>query len=149
MKVHDPAAGKDSAPLAAATQEIIRQTLIDGIPALIAVYTFGSAGTPYERPTSDVDLAFLSARTEDTVVVWNVSQAIATKLGRDVDLVDLRKASSVMAANIIANGTQLLCTDKNQCAEFEAHTLSDYARLNEERAGILKDIQARGSIHAR
>lgn len=147
MKAHNPAE-QGKAHLAASTQEAILQTLTNDIPAFIAVYAFGSAGTQYELPASDVDLAFLSAHVEDTVVVWNTAQTMAARLGRDVDLVDLRKASTVMAANIIVSGTQLLCTDKSRCAEFEARTLSDYARLNEERAGILKDIQARGSVHA-
>lgn len=119
------------------------------IPALIAVYLFGSTGTPYERAESDVDFAFLSAQSQDSVATWNTAQAIASDLGRDVDLIDLHRSSTVMAANVIAHGVRLFCGDQSRCAEFEARTLSDYARLNEERAGILDDIQNRGSVYGR
>lgn len=123
------------------------QILQQAMPHLHAVYGFGSAGTQYERPGSDMDLAVLCARAEDAVALWTTAQAIAAQIGRDVDLVDLRRASTVMAANIVAHGVRLVCTDETRCAEFEAYTLADYARLNEERAGILEDVQTRGRVH--
>lgn len=122
------------------------ELLREAVPGLLAIYRFGSAGTKYERPDSDMDLAFLADRARDAVVTWNIAQDIAAELGRDVDLVDLRNASTVMAANIVTGGTRLLSLDAGKCAEFEAHTLADYARLNEERRGILQDIEQRGSI---
>lgn len=141
----------DSAMKSLATNNLNNaiDSLRQAMPELLAVYRFGSAGTEYERPSSDIDLAFLSPRAEDPVTVWNTAQAVAIKMGRDVDLVDLHQASTVIAANIIAHGTRLFCTDTNKCAEFEAYALADYARLNEERRGILNDIQTRGSVYAR
>lgn len=130
------------------TMDAVLDLLRDTIPSLIAVYQFGSAGTSYERPSSDLDLAFLATRPEDPVAIWNTAQKVAIQLGRDVDLVDLRRASTVMAAHIITSGAQLMCANVVACAEFEVYALSSYAYLNEERAGILEDIQARGSVHA-
>lgn len=124
------------------------EVLCSAFPELLAIYRFGSAGTEYERPDSDVDFAFLARRAEDAVLVWDTAQQVAIELGCDVDLIDLRQASTVVAANIVAFGARLYCTDADECAEFEAHTLADYARLNEERCGILQDIQARGRVHA-
>lgn len=149
MNTRNPAAANSATHAAIdSAQTHAVQMLQQTMPHLHAVYGFGSAGTQYERPNSDMDLAVLCARPEDPVTVWKTAQAIATQIGRDVDLVDLRRASTVMAANIVAHGTRLVCADTTRCAEFEAYTLADYARLNEERAGILEDIQARGSIHA-
>lgn len=142
------AAEQDKAHRATSARETILQTLTNGAPAQIAVHALGSAGTQYERPASDVDLAFLSAHGQNPVGVWDTAQSMATRLGRDVDLVDLRKAPTVMAANVIVSGTQLPRTDKSRCTEFEVHTLSNYARLNEERAGILEGIRKRSRIHA-
>lgn len=122
--------------------------LEDALPELITVYQFGSADTAAMRPDSDLDLAFLSMHPENPVEVWELAQRIAQVVGRDVDLVDLRRASTVMAARVVSEGQQLLCIDAEQCAAFEAYTLSDYARLNEERRGILEDIRKRGRIHA-
>ncbi len=126
----------------------VREILEAALPDLIAVYQFGSAGTPAMRPDSDLDLAVLNAHPEDPVAVWELAQRIAEVVGRDVDLVDLRRASTVMAAHVVSEGQRLLCTDAEQRAAFEAYTLSDYARLNEERRGILEDIRKRGRIHA-
>lgn len=64
-----------------------------------------------------------------------------------MDLVDLREGSTVMTAQIVSEGRRLLWRDEARCAAFEAHALSDYARLNEERRGILADIRARGRVH--
>jgi predicted nucleotidyltransferase len=121
--------------------------LQEALPDILAVYVFGSTGTPYERAGSDLDLAFLSARPEDPVFVWDIAQRIAAAVGRDVDLIDLRRASTVIVAHIVAEGRRLLCADSGTCAAFETYALADYARLNEERRGILEDIRARGSVH--
>lgn len=67
--------------------------------------------------------------------------------GRDVDLVDLRAASTVLRARVIAEGERLFCAAESLCAEFEDVAFSAYARLNEERRAILQDIQQRGSVY--
>lgn len=100
------------------------------------------------RPDSDVDLAFLASQPCDPVVAWDVGQELARTLGRDVDLVDLRRASTVMAAQVVTTGERIWCGDQGQCDAFEAYTLADYARLNEERRGILDDIRLRGRVYA-
>lgn len=134
---------ENTVPIAVAAQNVLGRAF----PTLQAVYQFGSAGTPYERPSSDVDLAFLADQPQDPVRTWNAAQEIATCLGRDVDLIDLRRASAVMAAQIIVQGKRLLCREPTACATFEMNALASYARLNEERAGILQDIQAQRRIH--
>ena len=131
------------------TDARIVEMLREAIPGLIAAYRFGSAGTEHARAGSDVDLAFLSDREQTPLDVWDLAQRVAMVLGRDVDLVDLARASTVMAAQVIAKGRLLVETDTARREMFEAHALSDYARLNEERREILEDIRRRGSIHGR
>lgn len=126
----------------------ITETIGAQVPDLIAIYQFGSAGTPAMRTESDVDLAFLADMAMDPVATWDLAQRIARDIGRDVDLIDLRRASTVMAAQIVTTATRLLCNDEARCDAFEAYALSDYARLNEERRDILNDIRTRGRIHA-
>lgn len=137
--------------LYAQAQRIARKqgiSLAEDVPDLIAIYQFGSAGTAAMRAESDVDLAFLAGRAADPVATWDLAQTLARTLGRDVDLIDLRRASTVMRAQIVSTGTRMLCHDAARCDAFEAYVLSDYARLNEERRGILDDVRARGRIHA-
>lgn len=118
------------------------------IAELQGVYLFGSLQIGAARPDSDLDLAFLARRPCDPVVVWDLGQELARMVGSDVDLVDLRRASTVMAAQVVATGERVWCGDRGQCDAFEAYTLADYARLNEERRGILDDIRLRGRVYA-
>ncbi len=117
------------------------------LPDLVAVYRFGSWGTPNERPDSDVDLAVLSLSPLPAVERWELAQRLAAIGGRDVDLVDLRGASTVLAAQVVSSGERLYCAHSDLCEEFEDRAYAAYARLNEERRPILQDIHAKGSVH--
>lgn len=116
-------------------------------PEVSAVYLFGSRAAGEARPDSDLDLAVLAPRGLDPVARWNLQEEIAGELGVSVDLVDLRRASAVMRAQIVSSAEVLFEGDASERAEFEAIALSDYARLNEERRYILHDIRQRGTIH--
>lgn len=117
------------------------------LPGMVAVYRFGSWGTPDERPDSDVDMAVLMTAPIPTVERWELAQRLAVIAGRDVDLVDLRGASTVLAAQVVSSGERLYCANSDLCEEFEDRAYAAYARLNEERRTILQDIRARGSVH--
>ena len=110
---------------------------------LLAVYLFGSEAEGRARPDSDVDLAFLSERALDPVVVFDVAQDLATALHRDVDLLDLSRASTVLRAQVIGRGRVLHSGDARRVGEFEMYALSDYARLNEERARVMESFLER------
>ena len=122
-------------------------TLAAALPDLIAVYRFGSHGSPSERSDSDIDVAILGRQPYEDARVWHLGQELAAKLGRDVDLVDLRTASTVFRAQIITAGNRLFCADRAYCDSHEDYIFSAYARLNEERRDILSDVLRRGSVH--
>ena len=117
------------------------------VPGVLAIYRFGTWGRGDERAESDIDLAILPVQSLAATTRWQLAQHLAAVANRDVDLVDLRSASTVMAAQVIANGVRLFCSDENACAEFEDFVYASYARLNEERRAILSDIQTRGSVY--
>jgi predicted nucleotidyltransferase len=127
--------------------DAIVDTLRHHIPGCVAIYLFGSHASGTARPDSDVDLAVLAPAPLGDEERWHLAQTLAVALGRDVDLVDLRRASSVMRVQVLESGKLLFESDSTQRQEFEAIALSDYARLNEERQGILADIRARGSVY--
>ena len=58
-------------------------------------------------------------------------------LGREVDLIDLARSSTVLRKEVLGNGRLLYETAPDRRAEFEMYALSDYARLNEERSPVL------------
>ncbi|MDP2433200.1 MAG: nucleotidyltransferase domain-containing protein [Pseudomonadota bacterium] len=117
------------------------------LPGVEAVYLFGSADTPEQRADSDIDLAFLSRQPVDAVRRWTFAQQLASRLGRDVDLVDLREASAVMRAQVVAHGRRLYCANESACERYEDYVFAAYARLNESRRDILEQIARAGRIH--
>ena len=127
--------------------DVLLERLREEFPALISVYCFGSSGTEHERPESDLDLAVYAGGPLPIVKLWRVAQDLASVVGRDVDVVDLSSASTVMRAQVIHGGERFYCADEVGCETFEDYVYSSYARLNEERRGILEDILRRGSVY--
>jgi len=123
--------------------EYIRQA----VPSLIALYRFGSQAKGTARPDSDVDLAVLTRDPIPNLRRFELAQELAVQMHCDVDLVDLRNASTVMRMQVLSTGTCLDALDESARREFEMYAYSDYARLNEERREILKSITKRGLVY--
>jgi predicted nucleotidyltransferase len=119
--------------------EAVKSFLIKELQAEL-IYLFGSYAKGKERPDSDLDLAFLSSKEIDDYQRFLTAQKLASKLNIEVDLIDLKKASTVFKAQII-QGKLLYAEDKQQQQEFEMLTLKKYARLNEERKEIIDKIE--------
>lgn len=66
------------------------------LPDVQAVMLFGSRADGSAREDSDLDLAVLLLGRADPVRLWEAGEIIARTLGVDVDLIDLRAASTVM-----------------------------------------------------
>ena len=112
-----------------------------------AVILFGSYGTGRVHSGSDIDIAFLGDKKLDSYEVFMLAQVLACRVGKDVDLIDLQAASTVMRAQIISRGKILYCRDHGRRAEFFIRALKEYALLNEERETVLRSIERRGSIY--
>ena len=127
----------------------IIHTLLGSLPDIVAIYRFGSWDTPQARSDSDIDLAVLSEQPLSNMERWELSQKLAQIASCDVDLVDLRSASTVMRLQIVAHGERIYCADEAAASCFETAVFSGYARLSEERREILADIRNRGSVYGR
>lgn len=112
---------------------------------VLALYVFGSQASGQTHAASDIDLAVLV--DEPLKDALELEGELAELLGAEVDLVDLRRAPTVLQAQVVSEGERLLAKDFVEAARFETFVFSSYARLNEERREILEDIFARGSIH--
>lgn len=131
---------------AAMNREALVQTLAARIPDLLAVYAFGSRITGAARVDSDLDLAVLVAGYADAVVLFDLAGELADVAGCAVDLLDLRAASTVMQYQIITTGQRWWRKDI-QADLFEAAVLSEKTELDAARAGVLADIQQRGTVY--
>jgi len=121
--------------------------LLEVLPDIQAIYLFGSEARHDMHSDSDIDLAVLHKGGMDELQLWKVAQELAAIAGKDIDLIDLDKASTVMQMQIVSQGKRLMCKDAVACEIFEDFVFSDYARLNEERAEILASVQKQGVIY--
>ncbi|MFI5343508.1 MAG: nucleotidyltransferase domain-containing protein [Chlamydiales bacterium] len=120
------------------------QILQQKIPRLVAVIAFGSFGTKYEREDSDLDLAILTEEVQssiDIVRLWDIAQDIARTIDLDVDLINLRSASTVFCYQILTTGSVIFCSNQLILAHFDTLIISMYLRLQEDRKDILDDYE--------
>jgi predicted nucleotidyltransferase len=117
------------------------------LPGLVAAYRFGSTATGDERPDSDVDVVVLGLMPLTGSDRLRLAARIADLVHRDVDLVDLLCASTVLRMQVVSRGVALPLGDESARGAFEDRVFSDYARLNEERRAILEQVAREGTIH--
>ncbi len=129
-------------------QNTITSYLREHLPELQAVYLFGSRASSQARADSDYDIALLTETAIPPETRFDLSTGLANALDCDVDLIDLRSAHTVLRSQVISTGQRLHPINDDYAVEiFEDFVYSDYARLNEERAGILADIKEKGSVY--
>lgn len=68
-------------------------------------------------------------------------------LRKQVDLLNLRRVSTVMQKEIIGGGTLIYGKDRYAVEEFEMLVLSFYQKLNQERAEVLAEGLRTGRFH--
>ncbi|MEC5214369.1 putative nucleotidyltransferase [Polaromonas sp. CG_9.5] len=127
-------------------QPAILELLHHRVPGLLAIYIFGSRSQGTAGPDSDLDLAVLVAGYADPLALWALSGDLADLAGCPVDLLDLRAASTVMQHQIITTGQRWWAKDA-QAALYEAAILSEKTALDTARAGLLGDIEKRGTVY--
>ena len=117
------------------------------VPGLVLVVLYGSHARGDARRESDVDLALLADDPVEPLELLELQAALERHCGATVDLVDLWRADDVLRVQVIEHGRVLFERSATERARFEMLALARYARLNEERAGILEDVRRRGSVH--
>jgi predicted nucleotidyltransferase len=139
--------GVSAGPLTPLERERVVAEIRRAVPSAIAVYVFGSVAAGTATPNSDLDLAVLAEAPLTAEARWQLAQTLAIELRRDVDLVDLRQASTVLRVQVLGSSQLLFEGDTAKREAFEAVALGAYARLNEVRRGILEDIRQRGRVY--
>ena len=119
------------------------------IPSIWSAYVYGSQVSNEALPESDLDVAVLGPDKIPCMELLELAQLVACSSDFEVDLVDLRSVPTDLQAQIVSKGERSVFTNFQLVESFENFVFSSYARLNEERQFILKDIQQRGSIYRR
>jgi len=113
-----------------------------------AVYIFGSAITNDFTRNSDLDIAVKFRTQIDNISRWRTQEKLAAQINRDVDLVELNRASLVMQFEVVSKGLKVYCADSYEVDLYETLIFSRYLDFNEIRKSIITDIIDRGSIYA-
>ena len=137
--------------LAMCREDKITEIVLKHYPTVQAMYLFGSYAAEVQRPGSDVDIALLLpyriAKQVGSLAMSDLRFELESALARDVDIVNLRRVSTVFQKEIIAEGSRVYVADESAADEFEMLTVSKYQKLNEERAEILQQILASGRCY--
>jgi predicted nucleotidyltransferase len=129
----------------------IVEAVLRRFPDAQAVYLFGSRGSEEERPESDIDIALLlpPRKVVEAGALDDLRFELESIHQKDVDLINLRMASTVLQKEVVAACRRIYCADKYAADEFEMLTISLYQKLNEERAGILQAAAAGGRFYGK
>ena len=84
-------------------QEVLREHSLIQIGIV-----FGSAGSPRQRASSDVDVAVAAAGPLETSERMALTDDLAVRLGRPIDLVDLTAVSGVILHQALSKGQIVL-----------------------------------------
>ncbi|AZB42050.1 nucleotidyltransferase domain-containing protein [Bacillus sp. FJAT-42376] len=115
-------------------------------PAFIII--FGSFAKGSVHKDSDLDIAFYSEEREfSSYDLFMMAQELADMLKLEVDLVNLRTASTVFQAQIYTTGKVIYSKDESLRKRCEMLSLRMYVKLNEERKDIILKVNESGTIY--
>lgn len=122
--------------------------LQNAFPNALGIYAFGSRVQGTANAQSDLDLAVLVAGYADPLQLFEMANQLADKLGYEVDLLDLRAASTVMQYQVITTGRRLWAKDV-QADLFDVFVLNEKLDFDELRAEQLNEIRETGRIYGK
>jgi hypothetical protein len=82
------------------------------------------------------------------LVLWDLAGSLTDVAGCDVDLLDLRAASTVMQYQVISTGQRLWAAGV-AAGLFECYVLSEKTALDSARSPLMADIARRGDVYGR
>ena len=121
--------------------------LHEAVPSLQAIYLFGSIVTEHFTEQSDIDIAILRREPIDAVFRWELLQQIAIALNREVDLIDLTNATTVMQFQVVSTGERIFTANPSEMEWWELKVYQLYLTLNDDRKPILDAIRESGRIY--
>lgn len=112
------------------------------IPGAIAAFVFGSYGTEYQTPLSDVDIAvlFRYGAEPDLERELSLKEEVCDIAGEEnVDLVVINRAPLPLQHRILSTGRQLFVADEIQLADFIEGVIKRYPDLKIDLDSFYRD----------
>ncbi|MGQ0614868.1 MAG: hypothetical protein ACT4PV_14120 [Planctomycetaceae bacterium] len=95
-------------------------------------------------------MAVLAREPSEAAERMELAARLSTLARREVDLLDLRRATTVLRKQVVSTGLALVVVDEGERRRFEDGPFSACTRLNEERRAILDRVRAaEGRVHDR
>ncbi|SFL88561.1 Predicted nucleotidyltransferase [Salibacterium qingdaonense] len=127
-------------------EQRITEVLVEKISPVLLIL-FGSFAKGTNRPGSDVDIAYVTDTPLSPAASFFTAEDVAALIDRDVQLVDINKASTVFQMQIVGTGKVLYCTDETRRELLEMRIYKEYAKLNEERQVVFDRMEESGSVY--
>lgn len=108
-------------------------------PRILGLYLFGSRSDGTATSESDFDIGALFDGPYSLSDRVRLEDALATALGRDVDLVDASACDAFLAFAIVS-GERIYCSELDRCDEFDLYVMrraGDLAPLERQRRRML------------
>jgi uncharacterized protein len=124
------------------TLESLSQSVQQVLPKTRAAWVFGSFVRGQIRADSDIDLAIDFLDTDEMQRLL-AKQQLASMFGRDVDLLDFKKAPTVMQYQILATGQELFSRDPVRTLNYNTFVQSEYQKIQRWRKPMIQEISKR------
>ncbi len=112
-------------------------------PDVLLAIAFGSVAAGRAGFESDADVAVLARGELDAERRGEMTRAIATALGRPVDLLDLRVTGVPLLRTILREGSTLVCRDRQARDRLYSRMLADVEDFLPLRERLLRERRQR------
>jgi predicted nucleotidyltransferase len=126
-------------------QDQIAKIVQERLPNSEAIYLFGSFATADERPDSDIDIA-VSGKI-DPLDLQRCRIALEAAFNRDVHLIHLNTAQTILQKEIVTNGRLLWAKSALDSERFALYILASYQKLSSERRAIIEEGRESGRFY--
>jgi predicted nucleotidyltransferase len=109
----------DNSRLSQQNESLVCSELQKAFSNALSIHAFGSRIKGTANAQSDLDLALLVAGYAAPLQLFEMTNQLADKLGYEVDLLDLRAASTVMQYQVITTGRRLWAKDDKHADWFD------------------------------
>ncbi len=124
------------------TIDSLRRSVQQVLPKCRAAWVFGSLARGQFRANSDIDLAVDFFESDDLLRLEAMRQ-LASIFGRDVDLLDFKKISTVMQYQILTTGQELFSRDPVQTLNYNTFVQSEYQNIQRWRKPMMQALSSR------
>ncbi len=113
--------------------------LTENIADIKGIYGFGSRFNGRARPDSDWDIALLCGGLLDEVLLYEHAAQLTELLCADaIDLIDLRRAPTVLRFEVITTGQRIYTTDAFLCDMYECGSCTEFQFFYEQTEELTK-----------